>query len=182
MAMVSQAMVALALLLALLAPSIAQGTHPADRIAATFYQPQRAAQQSRAEALSDNVPGAFKADPEAPIRIEADRLVEVFDGAKQMVFSGIVKLQQGGFLLRSIALTAFYLGQSGLSNDGEWRAEQLTRVEARDRVLVISKDGQTTATGDWATIDVMAGTVLMGDNVVVARGKDVAQGRGSRSI
>jgi lipopolysaccharide export system protein LptA len=173
--MVSRAMVALALLLALLAPSIAQGTHPADRIAVTFYQSQRAAQQSGAAALSGNVPGAFKADPEAPIRIEADRLVEVLDGAKPMVFSGIVKLKQGDFQLRTIALTAFYLGEAGLSNGGEWRAEQLTRVEARSRVLVISNDGQT-ATADWATLDVMAGMMLMGDNVVVSRGKDFAQG------
>jgi lipopolysaccharide export system protein LptA len=63
------------------------------------------------------------------------------------------------------------LGQSGFSNGGEWRAEQLTRVEAREGVLVISKYGQT-ATGDWATFDVMASTVLMGDNVVVSVGKD----------
>jgi lipopolysaccharide export system protein LptA len=120
--------------------------------------------------------GAFKADPEAPIHIEADRLVEGFDGTKQAVFSGYVTLQQGNFRLLATALTAFYLAQSGLSNGGEWRAEQLTRVEMRDRVLARSKDGQTTVTGDWATFDVMANTVLMGDNVVVSRSKDVAQG------
>ena len=119
-----------------MAPSNAQETHRADRTAATFYQPQRAAQQSRAAALSGNVPGAFKADPEAPIRIEADRLVEAFDGGKQMLFSGTVKLQQGDFQLRTRALTAFYLGQSGLSNGAEWRAEQLIRVEARGEVLL----------------------------------------------
>ena len=90
---------------------------------------------------------------------------------------GIVKLQQGDFQLRTVSLTAFYSGQSGFGTGGEWRAEQLTRVEARERVLVISKDGQTTVTGDWVTFDIMANTVLMGNNVVVSRGKDVAQGR-----
>jgi lipopolysaccharide export system protein LptA len=132
-------------------------------------------QQSRGAAPSDNVTGAFKADPKAPIRIEADRLVEASDGAKQMVFSGNVELQQGDFLLRTTALKAFYLGQASLSSRGEWRAEQLTRVETSGNVLVITKDGQT-ATADRATLDVMASTVLMGGNVVVARGKDMAEG------
>ena len=64
------------------APSIAQVRHPAGRIAATFYQAQASAQRSKAPAATpDNVRGAFKVDPEAPIHIEADRLVEVFDGA-----------------------------------------------------------------------------------------------------
>ena len=48
-------------------------------------------------------------------------------------------------------------------------------MEARQKVLIISKDGQT-ATGDWAIFDVKANTVLMGDRVVVSRGKDVAEG------
>jgi lipopolysaccharide export system protein LptA len=135
-------MVALALLFSLAAPSIAQDRHPAGRIVATFHQAQGAAQLSKAAtALPDKKLGAFKADPEAPIRIEADRLVEVFDSPKQAVFSGNIKLQQGDFLLRSTALTAFYLGQSGISNGGEWRGEQLTRVEASERVPSFLKDG-----------------------------------------
>src|SRR5262245_49803848 len=118
--------------------------------------------------------GPFKADPEAPIHIEADRLV-AFGGAKQAVFTGIVKLQQGDFQLRTVALRAFYSGKSGFSTGGEWRAEQLTRAEASGLVLTISKDGQTKATADWATFYVMANTVLMGDNVSVSRGKNVPQ-------
>ncbi len=55
------------------------------------------------------------------------------------------------------------------------RPSQLTQVEARQKVLITSKDGQT-ATGDWAIFDVKANTVLMGDHVVVSRGKDVAEG------
>jgi lipopolysaccharide export system protein LptA len=171
--MVSRVIAVLALLLALLAPSVAQDRHPEGRIAATFYQAQGAAQRSKAAALPDS---AFKADPEVPIHIEADRLVEVFGGAKQAVFTGIVKLQRGDFQLRTVALTAFYSGQSGFSTGGEWRAEQLTRGEARERVLIMSKDGQTRATADWATFDVMANTVLMGDDVSVSRRKNVAQG------
>jgi lipopolysaccharide export system protein LptA len=175
-AMVSRVMTALALLLALVSPSIAQGNNPKGRISATFYQAQGTSQRSNAAALPDS---PFKADPETPIDIEANRLVEVvevFGGAKQAVFTSIVKLQQGDFQLRTVSLTAFYSGQSGFSTGGEWRAEQLTRAEARERVLIMSKDGQTRATADWATFDVMANTVLMGDDVSVSRGKNVAQG------
>ena len=185
--MTSRVMLALGLVFALVAPSVAQGSIPAGRMSATLYPAQGAARGSKAAAaLHDNMQGPFKADPEAPIHIEADRLVEVliegdrlvevFGGAKHADFTGIVKLQQGDFQLRTVSLTAFYLGQSGFSTGGEWRAEQLTRVEAREGVLILSKDGQTTATGDWATFDIMANTVLMGDNVSVSRGKDVATG------
>jgi hypothetical protein len=52
----------------------------------------------------------------------------------------------------------------------------LTRVVAKQRVLVTSlKDGQT-ATGDWAVYEAKSNTVLMGDHVIVTRGKDVAEG------
>jgi len=37
------------------------------------------------------------------------------------------------------------------------------------------KDGQT-ATADWAIFDVMANTMLMGDDVTVSRGKNMANG------
>jgi hypothetical protein len=43
-------------------------------------------------------------------------------------------------------------------------------------VLVTSKDGQS-ASGDWAIFDTKANTVLLGDDVTVSRGKDVAQGQ-----
>ncbi len=77
-------------------------------------------------------------------------------------------------------MTAFYTGQAGLGlssggDDASKTPSQLTRVEAKQKVLITSKDGQT-ATGDWATFDIKANTVLMGDDVTVSRGKDVAQG------
>ena len=78
-------------------------------------------------------------------------------------------------------MIAFYTGQAGFGMPAAAtrlptrRASQLTRVEARQKVLITSKDGQT-ATGDWAIFDVKANTVLLVDHVVVSRGKDVAEG------
>ena len=42
-------------------------------------------------------------------------------------------------------------------------------------MLITSKDGQS-ATADWANFDVKANTALLGGNVVVMRGKDMAEG------
>ena len=49
------------------------------------------------------------------------------------------------------------------------------RVEAKQKVLITSKDGQS-ASADWANFDVKANTVLLGGHVVVMRGKDMAEG------
>jgi lipopolysaccharide export system protein LptA len=173
--MVSRGMAAVALLLVLAAPGLAQDSRPAGRITATFYQAQRAAQPSKGVAAMPDANEAepalatmispFKVDPAAPIHIEAD-IVETSAG--QAVFSGDVKLHQGDFLLRATALTAFHLGELGVRNGGEWRAEQLTRVEVEKVVLVTSKNGQT-ATGRLAAFDVMANSMLLGGGVVVTR-------------
>ena len=167
----------------------AEAGQPAGRIAATFYQndgkagsqPKPKSQAGEAaSAVQGSVFGTFKTDPNAPIDVEADTL-DVHDQAKQAIFRGKVKSQQGDFIVRTIEMTVFYTGQSGfgLPRSGDEAADkggsQLTRVEARQKVLIVSKDGQT-ATGDWANFDVKANTVLMGDHVVVSRGKDVAEG------
>jgi lipopolysaccharide transport protein LptA len=175
-----------------------EGNQPAGRIAATLIQNEgKAAQPARAKwaaatAAADmaaNVQGSmlgtFKMDPNAPMDIEAATL-DIFDASKQAVFKTNVKAQQGDIVIRTVELTAFYTGQSGFgmgaatgedakAGAGASPTSQLTRVEAKEKVLITSKDGQT-ATGDWATFDVKANTVLLGGHVVVSRGKDVAEG------
>jgi len=156
----------------------ADGGQPAGRIAATFYQSQtQATQKSKpaAAVVPGGVFGSFKTDPNAPIDIEADTL-DVYDASREAVFRGNVKSQQGDIVMRTVAMTAYYSGQTGLAgNAGDGAPTQLTRVEAKEGVLVKSKDGQT-ATGDWATFDVKNNTVLMGGQVVVSRGRDIARG------
>jgi lipopolysaccharide transport protein LptA/LPS export ABC transporter protein LptC len=164
----------------------------AGRIAATFYQnePSKAAPKPKpkataVDALQSSTFGTFKTDPNAPIDIEADTL-DVDDPAKEAVFRGNVKSQQGDFVVRTVEMTVFYSGQTGLGMTGAGGAQadkgqadkgptQLTRVEARQKVLIVSKDGQS-ASGDWAIFDLKANTVLLGDHVVISRGKDVAEG------
>ena len=165
----------------------ADANQPPGRITATFYQaenkPGAQAKSKTADptaAAAGSVFGTFKTDPNAPIDVEADTL-DVYDQMKQAIFRGNVKSKQGDFVVRTVEMAVFYTGQgfaagSVGSDPGDRSASsQLTRVEARQRVLIIGRDGQT-ATGDWAIFDVKANTVLMGDHVVVSRGKDVAEG------
>ena len=162
------------------------GDQRAGRIAATFYQgdgktPLATKKKADGEAPSAaaGVLGSFKTDPNAPMDIEADTL-DVYDREKRAVFEGNVKAQQGDVVIRTVELTAFYSGQAGLGLSGGGdangkEASQLTRIEAKQKVLISSKDGQS-ASGEWAIFDTKANTVLLGDNVIVSRGKDVVQG------
>ncbi|HWA50886.1 MAG TPA: LPS export ABC transporter periplasmic protein LptC [Dongiaceae bacterium] len=159
---------------------------PAGRIAATFYQSEnraaarpRSAVEEAAAATAGSLLGSFKADPNAPMDVEADTL-DIYDAAKQAVFRGRVKAKQGDLLIQTVELIAHYSGQSGLGTLGTNRTDsneqgQLTQVEARQKVLITSKDGQT-ATGDWANFDVKSNTIVLGGQVIVSRGKDVAEG------
>jgi lipopolysaccharide transport protein LptA len=174
-----------------------EGGQAAGRIAATFYQTEAAAAPALAASkakpkstastlmggaqgnIQEDILGSFKTDPNAPIDIDAD-VLDVDDAAKQAVFHGKVKAQQGEFVIRTVELTAHYSGQSGLGLAGEngtanEAPAQLTRVDATKKVLITSKDGQS-ATGDWAIFDIKANTALLGGHVIVSRGKDVAEG------
>jgi LPS export ABC transporter protein LptC/lipopolysaccharide transport protein LptA len=165
----------------------AEGTHTAGRIAATFYQNDaksaaqpkpKSAADNKGAAVQEGVLGSFKMDPNAPMDVEADTL-DVYDNEKRAVFHGNVKSKQGDFVVRTVEMVVFYSGGLGLSSGGDEAANktpsQLTRMEAKQKVLITSKDGQS-ATGDWAIFDTKANTVLLGDDVTISRGKDVAQG------
>jgi lipopolysaccharide export system protein LptA len=89
---------------------------------------------------------------------------------------------QGDFVIRSAELTATYSGSAGL-NAGTAQtaaapssnAAKLTRIQARKKVQVTSKDGQN-ATGDWADFDTKSNTATLGGNVVLTQNKNVVRG------
>ena len=117
-------------------------------------------------------------DPNAPMDVEADTL-DVYDNEERAVFHGNVKTKQGDLVVRTKEMVAFYSAGLGLASTADGAADktpaQLTRMEAKQKVLIVSKDGQS-ATGDWAIFDTKANTVLLGDDVTISRGNDVAQG------
>jgi lipopolysaccharide transport protein LptA/LPS export ABC transporter protein LptC len=156
----------------------------AGRITARFYRTDSQIAQALkkqkdvvAAAASGSVT-VFKTDPSAPIDVDADRL-DVDDQAKVAVFRGNVRAVQGGFTVRTAEMRSHYTGNAGLAQQlgasEQHAAAQLTRIEARGKVIVTSQNGQD-ATGDWADFDVKENKVTVGGDVVLTQEKNVVRG------
>lgn len=154
----------------------------AARISARFQQAQGApAPTPKADAPAQQgiaFGASFKTDPGAPVLIDAARL-DVDDGAHLAVFTGDVHAVQGEFVIRAAEIAAAYSGSAGLNSSGsaasKQGAAQLTRIKARTKVRITSKDGQN-AEGDWADFDPKANMATLGGNVVLTQGKNVVRG------
>lgn len=158
------------------------------RIKARFYRSEAApAAKAAAKAAptdSGAALGAFKTDPTAPIDIDAERL-DVDDKAKTATFHGDVHAVQGDFVIHTTDLVAFYTGSTGLGVDpkGDPKADpagggsQLTRIEARRKVVITSAKTGQKAVGDRAEFDLKHNTVILsGADVVLTQGQNVVKG------
>ncbi|MGI9403483.1 MAG: LPS export ABC transporter periplasmic protein LptC, partial [Hyphomicrobium sp.] len=130
---------------------------------------------------TNSATGVFMTDPNAPIDVEADRL-DVDDNAKVAKFHGDVRAKQGDFVVRTSELHATYAGAAGLAltpddtgKTGRKEPAALTRIEARGKVIVTSKEGQK-AVGDWAVFDVKKNTVTLGGDVILTQAKNIVRG------
>jgi lipopolysaccharide export system protein LptA len=158
------------------------------RLAPNAAQPGKPARPKAAEPAAAVPAGlgvaTFKTDPDAPVDVDAEQLV-VDDTRKEAVFTGGVRAVQGEFTIRSASLKATYAGETGLLADAAAAAApatpgkaatQLTRIDARGRVIVTSTSAQQ-VTGDWAVFDTRANTVTVGGtNVVLTQGPNVVTG------
>ena len=168
--------------------SPADGASPRSRIFARLYQgdgkPGVPAKTAPVDPAAASGITSFKTDPNAPVDIEADRL-NADDTRKLAVFTGDVKAAQGEFVIRTSELVAAYNGEAGLASMGAATGAatplaprapaQLTRIEARGRVVVTSKAGQE-VTGDMAVFDTKANTVLVsGKEVILTQDKNVVR-------
>lgn len=178
----------------------AEADRPTGRIQTVFYQStskagaekaDKAATAKSADATGGSVNpfgASFKTDPNAPIEIDAETL-DIADLQKQAIFRGSVVAKQGEFVVRTPMMTAHYTGQTGISgsgqvtpkatagkdNAGQGQGAQLTKVEARQAVVVTGREGQR-AEGEWADFDVKANTIVMGGKVTVSQGRNVVSG------
>jgi lipopolysaccharide export system protein LptA len=105
-----------------------------------------------------------------PIQIEADKL-EVRDIEKVAIYSGNVRVVQGGTLLEAPELRVFYAGESPESGKP---GSGISRIEAGPGVSV--RSGDQTATGDRAVLDMSRDLVTMSGNVVLTQGGNVVRG------
>ena len=103
-----------------------------------------------------------------PIQFESEQL-EVHDQDKTAVFIGHVIVRQGATVLKTDRLMVFYQGSP--SGEGP---QQVSRLEATGSVLVTSAN--QTASGDAATFDTAANTIVLTGNVVLTQGDNVIRG------
>ena len=162
--------------------SPAAGGAGGGRITARFVQSEASAAEPAAK-QSPSQPAAmaaFKTSPGAPIEVEAN-VLDVDDNAKVAIFRGDVHAVQGDFVVRTAEMHAHYSGQSALADpaggaaDAGSEAAKLTRIQAKRKVVVTSKLGQS-ATGDYADFDTTANTVTLGGDVVLTQGQNIIRG------
>jgi lipopolysaccharide transport protein LptA len=162
----------------------AGGARSAGRITVLLYRAEQPASRARTSAAppetgESGIIGAFRADPNAPIDIEAAALD--FDEARRNAhFTGNVVAQQGEFVIRTPSLTAMFQGQTSLlttaaKGGNAAGASSLKKIEARNGVVVVGKGGQK-VTGDWADFDPIGNFATVGGRVVVNQGKNVVEG------
>ncbi len=128
-----------------------------------FFLPVAAYAQGLVESFT-----GFTRETDAPISIEADRL-DIDDNKKTAIFKGNVIAGQDGFAIRSRELQITYSGGGG---NGSTMGSKVTRVQARHKVLITSRDNQSTSS-DWADFDVAKNQIVIGGNVVLTQGDNI---------
>lgn len=119
-----------------------------------------------------------------PIDIDAATL-DVDDKVKTAIFRGNVVAVQGDYTVRAPELVAFYTGDSAFAVGGtpgataaagdRKPASELRKVEARQKVLITTKDGRT-ATANAAEFDPRTNQALLTGDVVLTQDKTVTNG------
>ena len=179
--------------------SPAEAGLPVGRINTVFYQnaaqnaakpgePAKPAPKAAGATAADPASAfAFKTDPSQPIEIESETL-DVLDQKHNAIYKGNVVAKQGDFVIHTSTMTATYTGQAGIASAGEPKAAgnksvakgdaakgeqttQLTKVEARGKVVVHGRDNST-ATGDEADYDVKTNSIVMRGKITVAQAVD----------
>jgi lipopolysaccharide export system protein LptA len=145
---------------------------------------------AQAQAPGGSLATSYSANADKPINIEADAL-EVDDKKKVATFKGNVSATQGDFNIRAKEIQVLYTAapkkdpaagkndpaasasaNSALPGGGNADIQQ---IDAKGKVLVTTKDNQTT-TSDWAIFEVKKQLVTIGGDVVVTQGTDTIKG------
>jgi len=124
----------------------------------------------RAVAQSDGTVAAEASAAQGDaVQIEADSM-EINQETRRAVFTGNVDAVQGNVRMTADEMFVDYEEVP----DGEGTKTDVTFIEARGNVVVVSK-GQT-VTAQWSRMDVRANTVVFGDDVTVTEGQSVIRG------
>lgn len=138
------------------------------------------------QAPGGGLAASYTANADKPVDIESDSL-EVDDKKKIATFKGNVSATQGDFNLRAKEIQVTYTDSkkngtkkatasnaptSPIPGGG---AGDIQQIDARGKVLMNAKDGQT-ATSDWAVFEVKKQVVTIGGDVVLTQGTSTIKG------
>ena len=105
-----------------------------------------------------------------PVTVEANEM-ELVEGGKQAKFKGAVDAVRTDGRIRSDAMIVDYTDVK--QTDGTMKSE-VSKLDATGNVTITSKT--RVITGEWAKMDVIANTLVVGGNVKVVQGKTVLTG------
>ncbi len=105
-----------------------------------------------------------------PVEVEANEM-EIIDADKQAIFRGKVDAVRDGERIRSDIMTVFYADVK--QADGTSKS-QVSKLDATGNVTITTR--KQTITGEWAKMDVLANTLVVGGHVKLVEGKTTLQG------
>jgi lipopolysaccharide export system protein LptA len=105
-----------------------------------------------------------------PVEVEANEM-EIIDADKQAVFRGKVDAVRGDQHIKSDIMTVFYAEMK--QPDGTSKS-QASKLDATGNVIVTTS--KQVITGDWAKMDIVANTLLVGGHVKLVEGKTTLSG------
>ena len=105
-----------------------------------------------------------------PVDVEANEM-EIVDADKQAIFRGKVDAVRGDQHIRSDIMTVFYADVK--QPDGTSKS-QASKLDATGNVTITTS--KQVITGEWAKMDILANTLLVGGHVKLTEGKTTLQG------
>ena len=105
-----------------------------------------------------------------PVEVEANEM-EIIDADKQAIFRGKVNAVRGSQNIRSDVMTVFYADVK--QPDGTSKS-QASKLDAKGNVTITTR--KQVITGEWAKMDILANTLLVGGRVKLIEGKTTLQG------
>jgi len=106
----------------------------------------------------------------SPVEVEANEM-EIIDANRQAIFRGQVDAVRDGERIRSDLMTVYYADVK--QPDGTSKSE-VSKLDATGNVTITTK--KQTITGEWAKMDVLANTLVVGGRVKLVEGKTTLQG------
>lgn len=105
-----------------------------------------------------------------PVEVEANEM-EIIDADRQAIFRGKVNAVRGSQNIRSDVMTVFYADVK--QPDGTSKS-QASKLDAKGNVTITTR--KQVITGEWAKMDILANTLLVGGRVKLVEGKTTLQG------